>query len=56
VNHPETLTALLGDVLDRPAAYSVWKDRAIRRVQERYRWEDVADRYEAVLEGRTLIS
>ena len=56
VRRPETLTTLLRDVLDRPAAYSVWKERAIRRVKERYRWEDVADRYEAVLEGRSLIS
>jgi glycosyltransferase involved in cell wall biosynthesis len=56
VKRPETLTVLLGDVLDKPAAYSVWKDRARRRVQERYRWEDVTDRYEAVLDGRSLIS
>lgn len=53
---PETLTALLGAVLDAPAAYSVWKDRARARVAERYRWEDVAGRYEAVLEGRPGIS
>jgi glycosyltransferase involved in cell wall biosynthesis len=53
---PETLTALLAAVLDAPASYSVWKDRARARVAERYRWEDVAGRYEAVLEGRPGIS
>jgi glycosyltransferase involved in cell wall biosynthesis len=56
VGHPETLTRLLGSILDDPAAYSVWKDRARARVAERYRWADVAERYEAVLEGRPGIS
>ena len=36
----------------RSGGHSVWKERARQRVRERYRWEDVADRYEAVLEGR----
>jgi glycosyltransferase involved in cell wall biosynthesis len=52
VRRPETLTGLLAGVLDVPAAYSVWKDRAKARVRERYLWDDVAARYEAVLEGR----
>lgn len=56
VERPETLTRLFGKILDDPAACSVWKQRARRRVEERYRWEDVAGRYEAVLEGRALIS
>jgi glycosyltransferase involved in cell wall biosynthesis len=55
VRRPETLTALLTGILDDPTAFSVWKDRAIRRVQQRYRWEDVADRYEALLEGKHVI-
>ncbi len=56
VHSPETLTRLLTTVLDDPAAWSVWKERARSRIEERYRWENVADRYEAVLEGRPLIS
>jgi glycosyltransferase involved in cell wall biosynthesis len=55
VRHPETLTRVLAAILDDSAAYSVWKDRARGRVRERYRWEDVATRYEALLEGRTAI-
>jgi glycosyltransferase involved in cell wall biosynthesis len=56
VRKPETLSRLLSAVLDDPTAYSVWKERARLRVQERYRWDDVVDRYEAVLEGRPVIS
>lgn len=56
VRQPETLARLLTDVLSDPGAHAVWKGRARARVAERYRWEDVADRYEAVLEGRPLIS
>jgi glycosyltransferase involved in cell wall biosynthesis len=56
VRRPETLTRLLTEILDDPSQFSSWKERASRRVQERYRWEDVAGRYEAVLEGRALIS
>jgi glycosyltransferase involved in cell wall biosynthesis len=52
VRRPESLTALLAAVLDDPAGYSVWKDSARARVRERYLWDDVAARYEAVLEGR----
>jgi glycosyltransferase involved in cell wall biosynthesis len=55
VGKPETLTRLLAAVLDDPAGYSVWKDRARVRVRERYRWEDVTTRYEALLEGRPVI-
>jgi len=55
VRQPETLTRLLAAVLDDPAGYSVWKDRARARVRERYRWEDVTTRYEALLEGRPRI-
>jgi len=46
---PETLTDLLRKVLDDPGSYSVWKDRARERIMERYRWDDVVRRYEAVL-------
>lgn len=56
VRRPETLTDLLTRVLDDPADFSVWKERARNRTEERYRWDDVASRYEAVLEGRTPIS
>jgi glycosyltransferase involved in cell wall biosynthesis len=56
VNRPATLTRLIGEVLDDPTAHSVWKERARRRTQERYRWDDIADRYEALLEGRPAIS
>jgi glycosyltransferase involved in cell wall biosynthesis len=52
VRRPGTLSALLAAILNDSAAYSVWKERARARVIERYRWDDVADRYEAVLEGR----
>jgi glycosyltransferase involved in cell wall biosynthesis len=55
VRQPETLARLLAGILDDPAGFSVWKDRARERVRERYRWEDVADRYEALLEGRPVI-
>ena len=48
---PGALAAVLRGILDDPSSQSVWKERARRRVEERYRWEDVADRYEAVLEG-----
>ena len=51
VKRIETLTALLAQILDDPAAWSVWKERAKTRTRERYRWDDVADRYEAVLRG-----
>jgi glycosyltransferase involved in cell wall biosynthesis len=56
VRRPETLTRLLTEILDNPAPWSVWRERARQRVQERYRWEDVAGRYETVLEGKALIS
>jgi glycosyltransferase involved in cell wall biosynthesis len=52
VRRPETLASLLAAVLDDPATYSVWKDRGRARVRERYLWDDVSARYEAVLEGR----
>ena len=55
VNRPATLSSLLREALDDPAGYSVWKERARKRVEERYRWEDVTDRYEAVLEGKPLL-
>lgn len=51
VRRPETLTRLLAQILDEPAAWSVWKERARTRTQERYRWDDVADQYEKVLRG-----
>jgi glycosyltransferase involved in cell wall biosynthesis len=51
------LGRLLGSILDDPAAHSVsvWKERARQRVRERYRWEDVVGRYEAVLEAQGAI-
>ena len=52
VARPESLSALLAGILNDPAGYSVWKERARARVLERYLWDDVAARYEAVLEGR----
>lgn len=55
-HRPETLARLLQMILDDPGAYSVWKERAIQRIQTGYRWDDVTDRYEAVLEARPGIS
>ena len=52
---PGSLARLLGNILDDSGTYSVWKERARERVRERYRWEDVVSRYEAVLEGRSDI-
>ena len=51
-----SLARLLTRILDDPDGHSVWKERARSRVRERYRWEDVVGRYEAVLEGRRDIS
>jgi glycosyltransferase involved in cell wall biosynthesis len=50
-----SLARLLQGILDDPAAHSVWKERARERTRERYRWDDVVDRYEAVLEGPAAI-
>jgi glycosyltransferase involved in cell wall biosynthesis len=47
-----SLAGLLTRILDDPAGHSVWKEQARLRVRERYRWEDVVCRYEAILEGR----
>lgn len=55
VRNSETLTRLLRGVLDEPQAWSVWKDRARARTKERYRWDDVADRYEALLRGDAVL-
>ena len=55
VRQPATLSRLLTAILDDPASYSVWKERARTRTNERYRWEDVADRYEKVLQGHTVL-
>ena len=55
VQTPETLARLLRGVLDDPAAHSVWKERALRRIRERYGWNDVVDRYQAVLEAGSPI-
>jgi glycosyltransferase involved in cell wall biosynthesis len=49
------LGRLLASVLDDPPAHSVWKERARERTRQRYRWDDVVDRYEAVLEGGRVI-
>jgi glycosyltransferase involved in cell wall biosynthesis len=51
VNQPGTLARLLKGILDDPGAQSVWKERARTRTRERYRWDDVVDRYVAVLEA-----
>jgi glycosyltransferase involved in cell wall biosynthesis len=55
VRQPESLSRLLAGILDDPGAHSVWKERAKERTRERYRWDDVVDRYEAVLEARSPI-
>lgn len=55
-HRPDTLSRLLTEILNAPDTYSVWKERARNRAQERYRWEDVTSRYEALLEGRPRIS
>ena len=51
---PAMLTRVLTGLLNDPASGSVWKERARARANERYRWEDVASRYEAVLAGDVL--
>jgi glycosyltransferase involved in cell wall biosynthesis len=51
-HRPETLTRLLASLLDDPASASVWKERARQRVRERYRWDDVVDRYERLFLGK----
>lgn len=51
---PESLARALTGLLNDPASWSVWKERAKARANESYRWEDVATRYEAVLSGRVL--
>ncbi|MEO8431665.1 MAG: DUF1972 domain-containing protein [Acidobacteriota bacterium] len=56
IRRPESLSGILAGVLDDPAGHSVWKERAGARTKERYRWDDVTDRYEATLEGRPIIS
>jgi glycosyltransferase involved in cell wall biosynthesis len=55
VRQPATLSRLLTEILDDPGSHSVWKERAKSRTNERYRWDDVADRYEAVLRGRPVL-
>jgi len=55
VHAPGSLARLLTAVLDDPAGHSVWKERARERTRQRYRWDDVVERYEAVLEGRRVI-
>lgn len=55
VTKRESLTALLAAVLDDPRSASVWKERARKRMEERYRWDDVTRQYEAVLaDGRRI--
>ena len=54
-SRPETLTRALRGVLDDPGAHSVWKERARARTRERYGWDNVVDRYVAVLEGASPI-
>jgi glycosyltransferase involved in cell wall biosynthesis len=52
---PESLAVVLRGLLDEPDSGSVWKERAKQRVQERYLWNDVTDRYEGLLEGRARV-
>jgi glycosyltransferase involved in cell wall biosynthesis len=52
VHRQGALAEVLGGILDDPAAASVWKERARQRVRERYRWEDVVDRYERLFGKR----
>jgi len=49
-SRPETLSSVLGALLDDPARFNVFSERALRWVQERYRWEDITDRYERALQ------
>jgi glycosyltransferase involved in cell wall biosynthesis len=55
VHQGGSLARRLASILDDPAGHSVWKERGRERVRERYRWKDVVDRYEAVLEARGVI-
>lgn len=50
-DRPETLAAILSSILDDPARFAVFSERARLRVQERYRWEDITDQYERALQG-----
>ena len=49
-SRPETLSSVLGALLDDPARFNVFSERALRLVQERYKWEDITDRYERALQ------
>ena len=46
---PETLSAVLNSILDDPARFNVFSERALRSVRERYRWENITDQYERAL-------
>ncbi len=50
-SHPETLSAVLNSVLDDPARFAVFSERAQLRVREQYRWEDITDQYERALQS-----
>jgi glycosyltransferase involved in cell wall biosynthesis len=52
IHRPGALAGVLAGILDDPGAASVWKERARQRVRERYRWDDVVDRYERLLGKR----
>ncbi|HHQ48388.1 MAG TPA: glycosyltransferase, partial [Acidobacteria bacterium] len=47
---PRRLAAVLGEVLARPGLLDELAARARARVEERYRWDDVAGSYEEMLE------
>ncbi len=47
----ESLESVLGEVLEDDAALADLADKSRRRVAERYRWSDVADAYERVLQS-----
>lgn len=55
VHRPGSLSGVLTALLDDPKGSSVWKQRARKRTEERYRWDDVTDRYEAILAGTAPI-
>jgi glycosyltransferase involved in cell wall biosynthesis len=47
----DSLEAVISGVIEDEEALAGMGRRSRQRVEERYRWSDVADRYEKVLEG-----
>jgi glycosyltransferase involved in cell wall biosynthesis len=48
---PESLTRIFDALVDDPASAAVFAEKARARVQERYRWEAVAEAYERAMRG-----